>query len=69
MDDRIPAEVCARFEGAEELNDKDRQAITEVARQALAQFQPKPEPKAEARPKPKSKPDESEPKTALKEKS
>ena len=45
----IPAEVCARFESADKLSDEDRNAILEIARQALAPFQPKPE--AEATPK------------------
>ena len=46
----IPAEVCARFETADKLSDEDRKTIIEIARQALAPFQPKPEPKAEAEP-------------------
>ena len=52
----IPAEVCARFETADKLSDEDRKAIIEIARQALAPFQPKPESeaKAEAESKPKS---------------
>jgi F-type H+-transporting ATPase subunit alpha len=40
---RIPAEVGARFETAKELSDEDRQTIIELARKALAPFQPKPE--------------------------
>src|SRR5665213_728479 len=32
----IPAEVCARFESADKLSDEDRNAIIEIARQALA---------------------------------
>ncbi len=39
----IPAEVCARFEAADKLSAEDRKAITEIARQSLARFQPKPE--------------------------
>lgn len=39
----IPAEVGARFETAKELSDGDRQTIIELARQALAPFQPQPE--------------------------
>jgi hypothetical protein len=35
--------VGARFETARELSDEDRQTIVELARQALAPFQPKPE--------------------------
>ena len=39
----IPEDVCARFETAAELNDEDRKAIIEIARQSLARFQPGPE--------------------------
>ena len=39
----IPAEVRARFETADKLSDEDRRTIIEIARQALASFQPKPE--------------------------
>jgi F-type H+-transporting ATPase subunit alpha len=39
--EKIPTEVCARFETAEKLSDEDREAILEIARQALAPFQPK----------------------------
>ncbi len=42
---KIPAEVSARFESADKLRDEDRQTIIELARQALAPFQPKPEAK------------------------
>ncbi len=35
----IPAEVCARFESATKLNDKDRRTIIEIARSSLAPFQ------------------------------
>src|SRR5580692_2162401 len=38
---KIPAEVCTRFETAAKLSDEDRHAIIEIARQALARFQPK----------------------------
>jgi F-type H+-transporting ATPase subunit alpha len=51
----IPAEVSARFETAAKLNDEDKGAIIEIARQALAPFQPKPDPKPEV--KPETKPD------------
>jgi len=44
---KIPEEVCARFETADKLSDADRKAIIEIARQALAPFQPKPPPKTE----------------------
>ena len=57
----------ARFETAAELSDEDRKAIIEIARQALARFQPKPEPTPETTPA-ESKP-ESKPKASLKEKS
>ena len=39
----IPADVLARLESADSLHDKDRQAITEIARKALLAFLPKPE--------------------------
>ena len=51
----IPAEVCARIESADKLSDEDRNMIIEIARQALAPFQPKPGPKAEATRKPEAK--------------
>jgi len=62
---KIPAEVAARFETAKKLSDEDRKTIIELARQALAPFQPEPEakPAAQDEPKPKSKAKpESEPK-------
>ena len=74
----IPAEVCARFETAAKLNDEDRKTIIEIARKALARFQPKPESKPEAKaepkPEPESKPEaqtevKPKPEAALKEKS
>jgi F-type H+/Na+-transporting ATPase subunit alpha len=37
----IPAALCARCESAEELSAEDRKAIVELARQALARFQPR----------------------------
>ena len=39
----IPAEISARFESAEKLSDEDRKAVIEIARRALASFQPKTE--------------------------
>jgi F-type H+-transporting ATPase subunit alpha len=51
---KIPQEVCARFETADKLSDADRKAIIEIARQALAPFQPKPA----AKPEPDNKVDE-----------
>ena len=74
----LPAEVCARFETAAKLNDEDRKTIIEIARKALALFQPKPESKPEAKaepkPEPESKPEaqtevKPKPEAALKEKS
>jgi F-type H+-transporting ATPase subunit alpha len=41
----IPAEMCRRFESADNLSDEDRHTIIEIARQALTPFQPKPEAK------------------------
>src|SRR5271165_2706740 len=38
----IPAEISARFETAAKLNDEDKKAVIEIARQALAPFQPRP---------------------------
>jgi F-type H+-transporting ATPase subunit alpha len=61
---KLPAEICARFETSEKLSDEDRKAIIQLARQALAPFQPKPDAptklKADTEPVPKA---------ALKEKS
>jgi F-type H+-transporting ATPase subunit alpha len=51
----IPAEVCARFETADELSDEDRKTIVDIARKALAGFRPKPESKPESKPKPEGK--------------
>ena len=39
----IPDEVTARFDSADKLSDEDRATIIQVARNALAPFQPKPE--------------------------
>jgi F-type H+-transporting ATPase subunit alpha len=50
---KFPAEICARFETAEKLSEEDRTVIIELARQALAPFQPKANTSAEANPKPK----------------
>jgi F-type H+/Na+-transporting ATPase subunit alpha len=51
----IPAEACARFETADKLSDEDRKTIIEIARRALARFQPKPEAKTESKTEPDSK--------------
>ena len=45
----IPAEVSARFETAAKLSDEDKKTVVEIARKALAPFQPKPEPKPEVK--------------------
>ncbi len=54
----IPAEVCARLDTAEQLSDENRATIIQIARNALARFQPKPESGPEAKmvvePKPKA---------------
>jgi F-type H+-transporting ATPase subunit alpha len=54
----ISAEMRARFDTAAKLNDEDKKAIVEIARRALARFQPKPkakaEPQAEAKADPKT---------------
>ena len=57
----IPDEVRARFDAAEKLADEDRTLILDVARRALAQFQPAPDLESDAKgaspPAPKSGPD------------
>ena len=60
----IPAEVCARFESADKLSDEDRKTIVEIARQALAPFQPKPEAKAPAKPDDKTGTESAKPSSA-----
>ena len=45
---KIPSEVSARFETAEKLSDEDRKTIIDIARQALASFQPKTAPEEKA---------------------
>ena len=61
---KIPVEVGARFATAKELSDEDRKTIIELARQALAPFQPEPEAKSEAHSNSKPKAgSETEPKT------
>jgi F-type H+-transporting ATPase subunit alpha len=37
----IPAQVCERLDSADTLSDEDRETIIDIARQALARFQPK----------------------------
>ncbi len=61
---KLPAEVSARFETADKLSDEDRKTIIEIARQALAPFQPKAEVKPDPEPKTEKKPE-----VAVKEKS
>ena len=51
----MPAEVCRQFESADKLSDEDRNAIIEIARQALTPFQSKPDAKADQKPEPASK--------------
>jgi F-type H+-transporting ATPase subunit alpha len=46
----IPAGICARLESIEKLNDEDRKAIIEIARQALGLFQPEPDAKNKSKP-------------------
>jgi len=48
--EQLPAELQGRFETAPKLSDGDKQTIIEMARQALAPFQPKPVAKPEAKP-------------------
>jgi F-type H+-transporting ATPase subunit alpha len=48
----IPAEVRERFVADKELNDKYREIILDIARKALASYQPKPE--SESRPEPET---------------
>jgi F-type H+-transporting ATPase subunit alpha len=51
----IPAEVSARFETAAKLSDEDKKTVVEIARKALAPFQPKPAPQPEVKVEPKTK--------------
>jgi len=44
----IPAEVSGRLDTADKLSDEDRKTILEIARKALARFQPKPEPEGKS---------------------
>lgn len=48
---RIPPALSARFETADKLSDEDRKTVIDLARQALARFQPKPEAKPDAKAK------------------
>jgi len=45
---RIPVDVSARFDTADNLSGEDRKAIIEIARQALVAYLPKPEAKPNA---------------------
>ena len=45
---KIPADVDERLHTADKLSDKDREAIINIARQALEEMQPKAEPKPKA---------------------
>ena len=66
---KIPGEVRGRFATAEQLSGEDRKAVIEIARQALAPFQPKPEAKPEAKPEEPTPGRESEAKAQAQEKS
>lgn len=49
----IPNAVAARFDSADKLSDEDRKTVIEIARLALAPFQPKPDaPSGDTKPKP-----------------
>ena len=48
----MPAALRERLDTAEKLSDEDRAAIIEIAREALARFQPRPESTPEAKDKP-----------------
>jgi F-type H+-transporting ATPase subunit alpha len=56
--EKIPAEVNARLDTAAKLSDEDKKIIVEIARNALAPFQPKPEPQPEVKPAEKIEPKE-----------
>ena len=45
---QIPADVRERLETADKLSDEDRETIIEMARNALARFQPRPEPEVKS---------------------
>lgn len=51
----IPAEVRERFDADEELSDKDRETILDIARRTLKRFQPEPKPVSEPEVKTESK--------------
>jgi F-type H+-transporting ATPase subunit alpha len=53
----IPAEVSQRLDTAEKLSDDDRNAIIDIARQALASYQPKTEAKPKFKPEAESEPE------------
>ena len=68
----VPAEVRERLDTADKLSDEDRKTIIQIAREALARFQPKPKAKAEPNPEPETKPEvqtEAGPKPERKEES
>ena len=46
----IPAEVRQRFSANDKLSDDDRKTILQVAKKAIASFQPKPAPKPKGKP-------------------
>jgi F-type H+-transporting ATPase subunit alpha len=53
--EKIPAEMNARLDTAAKLSDEDKKIIVEIARNALASFQPKPETKPPTKVEPKEK--------------
>ena len=53
---RLSAEICMRFETVDKLSDEDRKKIIEIARVALAPFQPNLAVKLEDKPKSEAKP-------------
>ncbi|CAN5356341.1 alternate F1F0 ATPase, F1 subunit alpha [soil metagenome] len=58
---KLPAEVHARFDTAAKLSDEDRQAIIQIARAALASFQPQAKAKVEKNTEPTPKVGSQEP--------
>jgi F-type H+-transporting ATPase subunit alpha len=46
----IPAELCTRLDTADQLSDDDRKKIIDIARGALAPFQPRPDTEAKEAP-------------------
>lgn len=61
---QLPTEVRARFETAPTLDDEDRKTIIELARQALARFQPEPESQPQSEPESSGEPKSGSPREA-----